>query len=308
MDRIGPRLREEGITGLAPIDARAAYTVDVELWDAPTQLDRLVRVQNIVTHIEGKAGEVLSRYVGDAGLIVLRARVPGTLLRDMLSLPAIARVDRPPIPDLGERDPTVVTVADVPEPTDPGDDAPLIGIIDSGSTDHPLLAPSLQESIGVPENLGTADMWGHGTKVAGIAAFGDLRECISNNTFASPVRIISAKVVNEQGQFDDTSTIPEQMHDAIRALHERGCRVINISLGDVHRIPYMMADASHNGLRRSMRLRASWTLSSSSRREILLAASVPRGVRKPNTSRRPIRTILLRLRTASSSRGRQPSH
>ena len=74
--------------------------------------------------------------------------------------------------------------------------------------------------------------------MAGIAAFGDLRECVSTNTFASPVRIVSAKVVNDQGQFDDTATIPEQMQDAIRALHERGCRIINIALGDMHRIPY----------------------------------------------------------------------
>jgi hypothetical protein len=70
-------------------------------------------------------------------------------------------VDRPPIPDLGERDPPVVTLVDLPEPAHPDDDAPLIGIIDSGSTEHPLLVPSLQDSIGVPQSLGT--IWGHGT-------------------------------------------------------------------------------------------------------------------------------------------------
>jgi len=255
-DRIGPRLRSEGIVNLAAIDMRAAYTIDIELWDAPTRLDREVRVQNVVTHIEEKEGEVLSRYVGDAGLIVLRARLRGSLLRDVLALPPIARVDRPPIPDLGERDPPIVTLTAVPEPVHPGDDAPLIGIIDSGSTDHPLLAPSLEESIGVPESLGTADIFGHGTKVAGIAAFGDLRECVSANTFASPVRIISAKVVNDQGQFDDTATIPAQKRDAVRALHERGCRVINIALGDRFRIP-MTAGAPRNGPRRSIPSRGS---------------------------------------------------
>ena len=237
-DRIGPRLRADGIGSPAAIDARTAYTVDVELWDAPTRLARDVRVHNVVTHIEEKAGEVLSRYVGEAGLIVLRARVRGSLLRDVLALPVVARVDLPPIPDLGERDPPIVPLAAVPQVGRPADNAPLIGIIDSGSTEHPLLAPSLVESIGVPEGLGTADIWGHGTKVAGIAAFGDLRECVGTNTFASPVRIVSAKVVNDRGQFDDTATIPSQMQEAIRALHERGCRVINIALGDMHRVPY----------------------------------------------------------------------
>jgi hypothetical protein len=237
-DRIGARLRAEGVTGPDTIDARTLYVIDLELWDAPTRLDREVRVQNIVAHIEGQKGEVLSRYVGDVGLIVLRTRLQGTLLRDLLALPVLARADRPPVPDLGERDPPIVTLANVPKPVAPNLDAPLIGVIDSGSTDHPLLIPSLAGAIGVPETLGSADTWGHGTKVAGIAAFGDLRECVSADSFVSPVRIVSAKVVNDQGQFDDTATISAQMQEAVRALHDRGCRVINIALGDMLRIPY----------------------------------------------------------------------
>ncbi|MFL9828082.1 S8 family peptidase [Rhodoplanes sp. SY1] len=237
-DRIGPRLRADGVDAPVGLKTGVIYTVDIELWDAPTQIDRAVRVHSVVTHIEGKKGEVLSRYIGDAGLVILRARLSGALLRDVLTLPVVARVDRPPIPDLGERDPPVVTIAGIPEPTAPGDDAPLIGVIDSGSTEHPLLKPSLFESIGVPESLGTADIWGHGTKVAGIAAFGDLRDCVRNNLFASPVRVVSVKVVNDHGQFDEATTIPAQMQDAIYALSERGCRIINISLGDMHRIPY----------------------------------------------------------------------
>jgi subtilisin family serine protease len=237
-DRIGPRLRADGISTVDHIDGRAAYTVDIELWDAPTQLDRQVRVQRLVTHIEATGGEILSRYVGTAGLVVLRARMRGTVFRDVLAIPAVARIDLRPIPDLGERDPPVVNLADVAPPPAPASDAPLIGIIDSGSTDHPFLTPGLTASLGVPAALGTADIWGHGTKVAGIAAFGDVRECMDRRTFESPVRLISVKVVNDQGQFDDVATIPEQMQEAIRALHQRGCRIINIALGDMHRIPY----------------------------------------------------------------------
>ncbi|MDQ2081718.1 S8 family peptidase [Xanthobacteraceae bacterium Astr-EGSB] len=236
-DRIGFRMRAEGKVAVSDFEPRANFTVDIELWDAPTHLDRQVRVQNVVAYIGAAGGEILSRYVGTAGLIILRARMRGALLRDALALPVVARVDLPPVPDLGERDPPFITLDDMPAPA-PAWDAPLIGIIDSGSTDHPFLAPSLVESIGVPATLGTADIWGHGTKVAGIAAFGDVRECVSRGTFESPVRIISVKVVSDQGQFDDAATIPEQMEAAIRVLHERGCRVINISLGDKLRIPY----------------------------------------------------------------------
>lgn len=236
-DRVGPRLRADGKTVVSDFEPRANFSVDIELWDAPTQLDRQVRVQKVVSYIEGKTGEILSRYVGVTGLIVLRARMRGSVLREILELPVIARVDVPPIPDLGERDPPVIKLDELPGAS-PAADAPLIGIIDSGSTEHPLLAPSLIESFGVPDELGTADIWGHGTKVAGIAAFGDVRECVDRKTFESPVRIISVKVVNDDGQFDETATIPDQMDKAIRALHQRGCRVVNIALGDKHRIPY----------------------------------------------------------------------
>ncbi len=236
-DRIGARLRADRKSTASDFDARPKFTIDIELWDAPTQLDRQVRVQKIVEHVEKAGGEILSRYVGSAGLIVLRARMRGSVLRTLIELPVIARIDLPPIPDLGERDPPVVTVEDIAAPAPPAE-APLIGIIDSGSTDHPLLAPSLAHSVGVPEALGTADIWGHGTKVAGIAAFGDLRECIARGIFESPVQIVSAKVVNDEGRFDDRDTIPEQMDKAVRLLHERGCRIVNIALGDAHRIAY----------------------------------------------------------------------
>ncbi len=236
-DRIGPRLRADGKSTPADFDARASFTIDVELWDAPTQLDRQVRVQKIVEYVEAAGGEILSRYVGTVGLIVLRARMRGSVLRDLLELPVISQIDVPPIPDLGERDPPVVTIEGVVASSPPAE-APVIGIVDSGSTDHPLLSPSLVSSLGVPDALGTADIWGHGTKVAGIAAFGDIRECVDRKIFESPVRIISVKVVNDEGRFDDAATIPDQMEKAIRVLQERGCRIVNVALGDAHRISY----------------------------------------------------------------------
>jgi hypothetical protein len=258
-DRIGPRLHADGIAAVTGVDNRAAYTVDIELWDAPTRLDRQVRVQKLVAHIEAAGGEILSRYIGTAGLIVLRARMRGAVLRDVLTLPAVARIDLRPIPDLGERDPPVVTLGDMPPPPAPPADAPLIGIIDSGSTDHPFLTPSLAASLGVPEAFGTADIWGHGTKVAGIAAFGDVRECVDRRTFESPVRLISVKVVNNQGQFDEVATVPEQMQTAIRALHERGA-ASSILRSETDIVFRMTVVVFHRGPRRSIPLPASLTL------------------------------------------------
>jgi hypothetical protein len=114
----------------------------------------------------------------------------------------------------------------------------LIGIVDSGLSAHPLLAPATVGSFGMPGVLGDADEHGHGTRVAGIAVYGDVLERIATKNFAAPFGIVSAKVVNDQGRFDDKLAIAEQMRDTIRELHARGCRIINISLGDADKIAY----------------------------------------------------------------------
>jgi hypothetical protein len=43
------------------------------------------------------------------------------------------------------------------------DGAPLIGIIDSGVNDHPFLADIIAGAMAVPDDLGTADVWGQPT-------------------------------------------------------------------------------------------------------------------------------------------------
>ena len=61
-------------------------------------------------------------------------------------------------------------------------EAPLIGIVDSGLKAHPLIDGLVVERLGVPQNLGTADEWGHGTKVA--VAMADM----ASADFRPPVR------------------------------------------------------------------------------------------------------------------------
>jgi hypothetical protein len=95
--------------------------------------------------------------------------------------------------------------------------------------------------------------------VAGIAAFGDVRECVDRRTFESPVRLISVKVVNNQGQFDEVATVPEQMQTAIRALHERGA-ASSILRSETDIVFRMTVVVFHRGPRRSIPLPASLTL------------------------------------------------
>lgn len=245
-DRIGPHLSAHGIASPQNINGRKSYVVDIELWDpGPRHQDRALRAKAFADFIDQKgARRVGEPFITSHGLLLLRAKVRGGLLKQILDRPEVSLVDFPALPDLGERDPPSITVHDLPPRRPPPESAPLVGIIDSGVNDHPLLEDVLVESVGIPPALGTADEHGHGTKVAGIAAYGDIRERIAANSFDAPVRLISARVVNSDGRFDDILMLPEQMRAAITSLADKGCRVINMSLGDKDLKPYAGGRAS----------------------------------------------------------------
>jgi subtilisin family serine protease len=88
------------------------------------------------------------------------------------------------------------------------------------------------EAFGQPEEFTGGDEKGHGTPVAGIATYGDLRNILANGEISPRFRLASARVVNKTGKFENKSLVPQQIEAAIRRLHALGARVINISLGD----------------------------------------------------------------------------
>ncbi len=56
----------------------------------------------------------------------------------------------------------------------PGDQSPLLGILDSGINNvHPLLATVVVDRMSAPPSLRVKDVFGRGTRVSGVAAFGD---------------------------------------------------------------------------------------------------------------------------------------
>ncbi|XQK58556.1 S8 family serine peptidase [Escherichia coli] len=121
---------------------------------------------------------------------------------------------------------------DTPQPIDAYEDLPIIGIIDSGLNNHPFLDNVIVGTVSYLNDAGQ-DSWGHGTSVAGVAVFGDLRHQLAQNQLIRYARICSAKVVDDKGRFPDDVVIPKLMSQAIRQLHHNfNCRIFNISLGD----------------------------------------------------------------------------
>ena len=117
----------------------------------------------------------------------------------------------------------------------PPDDAPSVCILDSGiNRGHPMLGPAIGDTIAVPTSIGDGiDEHGHGTMVAGIALYGDVRKCIDRLDFNPQLFLLSARVTNQDNRFDDDRLITTQIRDAIETFYRSyRCRVYNISLGD----------------------------------------------------------------------------
>ena len=235
-DRIGIRLKEEGFTETSDFQNGTSYTLDIELWDLGRPELRLRKIGQIADYLSALGGELVDQYSGPS-ITMLRAKIDGSIVRALLGINDIAVIDMPPQIDSGMAEAISLTIADLPPIGPVPEGAPIIGIIDSGINDHPLLAGAIAGSVGVPASLGTADDWGHGTRVAGIAIFGDLRTQIRLGELNRRFRIVTAKVVNDQGKFDEHRLVPSQMREAITSLHENfGCRIFVVALGDEKRV------------------------------------------------------------------------
>ncbi|TCA83705.1 S8 family peptidase [Rhizobium leguminosarum bv. viciae] len=236
-DRIGVRFREDGFNESSDFEDDATYLVDLELWDLGERRLRERKLEQTEAYIEARDGEVFDRYIG-LSITMARVRVSGSLLKSLLAVEAVATIDQPPQPDATTSEAYNLTLDDVPPLNGVAADAPLIGILDSGINAHPFFDDILVGSIGVPARLGTADDFGHGTRVGGVAVFGDLRAQLAAGTLDRGARLCSAKVVNEHGAFDDRRLVPSQMREAIITLNaDYGCRIFVIALGDTKR-PY----------------------------------------------------------------------
>jgi hypothetical protein len=236
VDRIGSSLREEGFGTLESIAEDREFLLDVELWETGTQAERSQDVIRLEVELEERLAGITDRYIGST-FTVLRFRGNGAAVRWLLGLPSVRVIDLPPQVDIDVERLLEVTLTDVGTVEAPDADAPLIGIIDSGvNNGHPLLADVVIDRVAAPASLGLSDDYGHGSKVSGVAAYGDVRGCIEAGRFKASARLMSGKVVNAVGNFDEERLIPSQMAEIVRALHDRGCRIFNISLGDRRKV------------------------------------------------------------------------
>lgn len=239
-DKIGNLLKD------APFGRSEVSNLDVDIWRMnDTDLDKFLNELDDL--ISAKGGAKLDQLITST-FCVLRVRMTRGLYEEMLNLPAVAHIDRPPrirLEVLLEKE-----TKDFAPKGPPKKDATGILIVDSGLLpQHPLLEGSVVKSIaakgkGISTDMPNDDV-GHGTEVAGIALYGDLEECISNESFRQEIWLYSAKVLFKDIQglprFDPDELLEHQLKDSIDRMVENykdKFRIVNLSLGNTANIMY----------------------------------------------------------------------
>ncbi len=228
-DRVGSTLRHE------PFLEQGDGWLDVELWPLELPRDRDAMLTEFTAWCAANGVVVLDK-LNRGALVLVRVRTNHAGYRALLHLRDVRAVDLPPKLKVGFELLTIdlpsLAITGAPER-----EAPRIGILDSGIVaGHPLLAPAVGEAASfLPEKDG-ADEHGHGTMVAGLALYGDVRTCIESRSFAPRFHILSGRVTDENNE--NLSTLVEnQVADAVKYFADTyGCRIFNLSVADSRRV------------------------------------------------------------------------
>ncbi len=233
-DRVGRLLRDD------PIEHGETAQLDVEIMHPGSRDQCRQYLDELGKLAESYAGRLTDNYIGDY-LCLARCHINEAGLQAFLNVDYVLEIDRKPRPTFDTALLYHTTLDDLGVIPQAPDDAAGILVIDSGVMgNHPLLRPALGEAEVFPGPLrqhvqgGPEDVEGHGTSVCGIAVYGDVGRCLETATFRPTVRLFSARVLDENCEYDPDELLEHQLEEAVRYFVDRypQCKVINLSLGD----------------------------------------------------------------------------
>jgi len=240
-DRIGKRLQ------INPLKEGETAFLDIELWHTGNQDECSVKKDEIQQFLSSTGFSVTDWYIGQS-LCLLRAKINKQLCDTLLGLDYIKEIDRRPEPSFEMLDLVKLDVSQLNIPDISTDElSQLVGVlvIDSGiMTGHPLIKAVVGDAQVFPDRLrekvkggpedGDAKTDGHGTAVAGIAIYNDIGEAINSRTFIPSASIFSARVTDNNNEYDPEELLEHQLQEAIDYFLNNypSVKVINISLGD----------------------------------------------------------------------------
>lgn len=227
-DRKGWALREDGFPEVEP------FILDVEIWP----LDHNIEKARLAFEqwVEDNHGEHLDA-VRQPYLTLYRIRCSRALAEDLLRHRDVRTVDLPPRIGL-EHSLQSVAIEDLEDVPNAPENAPGVAILDSGIVaGHPLLAPAVGDAQSYIQDPSPADEHGHGTRVAGIALYNDVAQCVRDRRFVPTLRLFSGRILDDQNA-TAPRLVENQVEEAVRYFVEQyGCRVFNLSYGDRNK-PY----------------------------------------------------------------------
>lgn len=242
-DRLG-RLLE-----LEPLQPGEIAALDLELWHTGDRDEMRKYINQIRQDLQERSTSTATfaltdHHIGDY-LCIARIKINQELLDELLNEFIVKEVDRRPKAAFEKRVEYNLSLSELPDIISPSTNCCGILIIDSGvQRGHSLLAPVIGEAEVFPDAKREFlkgepdDEADHGTGVAGIAAYGNIEDCIRKKTFDPTVWIFSARVINENNEFDKDLLLENQLEEAISYFVNQypNCKVINLSLGNAEQI------------------------------------------------------------------------
>lgn len=236
-DRVGVRLQNQ------PLLNDEVTNLDIEIWYY-TREECEQKIQELREFLASRNLRLTDSWIG-RNICLARARINSETLELLLNIDYIKEIDRRPSPAFEIRDVSRLSLDQINIDSNISNDSPGILIIDSGIMQgHPLLGFILGDAQVFPDSLrqrivggaedGDTVSGGHGTAVAGIAAYGDLGNCINNRVFNPQVQLFSARVTDHNNEYDEEELVEHQYAEAITYFLDNypTIKVVNISLGN----------------------------------------------------------------------------
>lgn len=240
-DRIRPLLK------LDPLPLDQILPLDMELWHTGNKEELrsyIDEVDDFLRKIKpGLEMRVSDSYISNY-ICNVRIQVDSEVLELLLQEYQVKEIDRIPKPAFESPGEYRIPLSNLPPILSPASEASGVLVIDSGvQRGHPVIGPALGDAEVFPDPkhefvTGGPDdgdnTGGHGTGVSGIAIYGDVTEGIKNKSFQPEVWLFSARVTNENNEYDPELLLEKQLEEAIDYFVRNypNCKVINISLGD----------------------------------------------------------------------------
>jgi hypothetical protein len=229
-DRKGSSLRLEGPPHTAE------FNVDVELWPLERDQERKALLSAFDSWCRDSGINVLDGLERES-VVLRRVRLSQSGLHLVLHHRDVRLVDLPPRYQFAwelVREP----IEHFPPVGSPPTGSPGVAVLDSGlASAHPMLAAAVGDSQSfLPEHPPTDDN-GHGTRVAGLALYGDVEQRVNNRSFVPTLRLFSGRITDHNAQNDQPKLVENAVIEAVKYFKASyGCRVFNLSFGDTRRV------------------------------------------------------------------------